>query len=200
MSRELYAVETGVAVDAPGHSMLSRRAVEMMRERIGKRETFHARFVSHRGKVIEDRMYNIRAELAQSPERVEVNWERDNANVLTTRWGVGGRIREVKVTKRSFVDAPQGYGTFVSSEYARVVDVDGEGALVGFGRPPSVFGRRRIVRYKVSSVSDKMEADGMDRIVVDYVYPPGEVNPRPSVVLKYRDFLNRKHGSEVLVG
>lgn len=200
VSRDLYAVETfGNLPEAPGHSVLSERALEMLRNRIGIRETFHARFVNHRQKIVEDRLYNSKEDMGAFSDRVKVVWDRDYPNILTQEWGVG-KLREVKVTSRAFVDAPQGYGTFISSEYARVVEIENEGAKFGFGKPPSIYGRRRIVRYTVSSVTEKIEPDGMDRIVVDYVYAPSEVLDRPSVVMKYRDFFNRKRGSQLVVG
>lgn len=201
VSRELYAVQTedGEA-DIAGHAMLSKRALASMRERIGIRESFHAHFVEHRGKVIEDRLFNTRAENAWRGNGVDVLWDRDNPNVMSVSWGGGSGtvIREVKVTKRAFVDGPQGYGTFVASEYARGVDVVGKGSLASMGRPPSVYGRRRIVRYKVSSVTDNLQPDGMDRIVVEYIYAPGRADVKAAVLLKYRDFLNRSKGSQLL--
>lgn len=213
VSRELYAVETvdkddnnkfdnspstlAPFPDAPGHIMFSRRGLAHLRDRIGRRELFSARFLSHRGHVIEDRLFNAREEFHDEVNGayIDLNWDKENPNILSATWGQAGgkRIRESKVTKRAFTDGPQGYGTFVSSEYARVVDVEGEGGLVGFGRPPSIFGRRRIIRYRVSSVTiENLEPDMLDRIVVDYIYPPSPAGAKAVMLLKYRDFLNRK--------
>lgn len=199
VSRELYAVDRppNTQLDSPYHSALSPQAITLAREHIGLRQSYVNRFVPYRGHIVEDRLANERAAaLAQWPgQRVDVSWHLDNPNVLSLRHAsVPGvtMTREVKVTKRSFVDGPQGYGTFVASEYARVVELEGEGALIGFGRPPSIYGRRRIVRYRVSSVTDAMEPDGMDRITVEYLYPPSPPDAKAVVVLKYRDFLNRK--------
>lgn len=200
VTRELYAVETPEPTAAPSHAALGASAISAMRDRIGRRQSYVVRFVKHRGKVIEDRVANERAELASLYPRQHVNaiWDRDVPNVLKTSRNPGGTassiVRDVRVMKRAFVDGPQGYGTFVSSEYARVVELEGEGSLAGFGRPPSIYGRRRIVRYRVSSVNNEFEPDGMDRIVVDYLYPPSPANAKAAVVLKYRDFLNRKKG------
>lgn len=199
VSRELYAVETppDAHFDAPAHATLSRQAVQHARDHIGMRQSFVIKFMQHRGHTVEDRLANERAwTLAQHPsQRVDVVWDVDNPNVMSvTRNGLTQvRVtREVKVTKRSFVDGPQEYGTFVASEYARVVDVEGEGSLIGFGKPPSIYGRRRIMRYRVSSVTDALEPDGIDRITVEYLYPPSPPDAKAAVVLKYRDFLNRK--------
>lgn len=199
VSRELYAVETppDAYFDAPAHATLSKQAVAHARERIGLRQSFVVKFMEHRGHIVEDRLANERTwTLAQYPaQRVQVVWDVDNPNVLSmTRNGLTGVgvTTEIKVTKRSFVDGPQGYGTFVASEFARVVDVEGEGSLIGFGKPPSIYGRRRIMRYRVSSVTDKLKPDGMDRITVEYIYPPSSAGTKAAVVLKYRDFLNRK--------
>lgn len=190
VSRDLYAVETPSPVTSPpASSPLSASAITQYRDRIGMRLAFTARFFGFHGKIVEDRLANERAiSKANYPhERIEVKWDVDNPNVMSV--ARGGAVREVKVTKRSFVDGPQGYGTFVASEYARVVDVGTGG--VGGGNV-GIFGRRRIVRYRVSSVTDEMEPDGMDRIVVDYLYPAAPVDAKAAVVLKYRDFLNRK--------
>ncbi|PXF43190.1 hypothetical protein BWQ96_07065 [Gracilariopsis chorda] len=191
VTRELYAVEmSDGAVEIAAHSMLSGRAIDALRNRIGLRETFPVRFVSHRDHIIADRLFNTRAELGAD----QVLWDADNPNIISVTWGrapAKKRIRECKLTKRSFVDAPQGYGTFVSSEYARVVDVPSEDALMSVSKAPSVYGRRRLVRYKVSSVSDSMQPDALDRIVVDYIYPPSPPGAKYSMLLKYRDFLNR---------
>lgn len=199
VSRDLYAVELPAEgkTDAPAHATLGKQAIINAQERIGLRQTFMAKFVQHRGHIIEDRLANEKAETVSSfpLHLVTATWDRDNPNVLSvTRSPLPGTnvTREVKVTKRAFVDGPQGYGTFVASEYARVVDVEGEGSLVGFGKPPSIYGRRRIVRYKVSSVSKELQPDGMDRFVVEYLYPPSPADAKAAVVLKYRDFLNRK--------
>ncbi|CAN8071193.1 unnamed protein product [Agarophyton chilense] len=192
VTRELYAVEVQPhAQDIPGHSLLSHLAIDAQREMVGQRATFPAHFVDHRSHVIEDRRFNARAELAAD----DVSWQPDNPNVLSITWGRtpgSKRIRECKVTKRSFVDAPQGYGTFVSSEYARVVDVPSQSSFMTFSKRPSVYARRRLVRYKVSSVTDKMVPDGMDRIVIDYIYPPSPPDAKYALLLKYRDFLIRR--------
>lgn len=199
VARDLYAVETPAEgkTDAPAHATLGRQAIQDARERIGIRQSFLVHFVQHGGHVIEDRGANEHAETVSSfpLQRVTATWDRDNPNLLrVTRSPLPGTkvTREVKVTKRAFVDGPLGYGTFVTSEYARVVDAEGEGSLVGFGKPPSIYGRRRIMRYKVSSVSNELQPDGIDRIVVDYLYPPSPPDAKAAVVLKYRDFLNRK--------
>lgn len=197
VTRELYAVETPAPALAPAHATLGAAAIAAARERIGRRQSYAVRFVRHRGRVIEERLGNERAEAASlfPRQRVGATWDRDNPNVLTVSRAPGGAAhavtREVRVTKRAFVDGPQGYGTFVASEYARVVDVEEEGSLAGFGRPPSIYGRRRIARYRVSSVNNDLEPDGMDRIVVEYIYPPSPPSAKPAVVYKYRDFLNR---------
>ncbi|KAI0559824.1 hypothetical protein FGB62_135g09 [Gracilaria domingensis] len=192
VTRELYAVEVQPdSKEIAGHTLLSHRGIDSQREMIGQRDNFPAHFIEHRGHIIEDRQFNARAELGAD----DVSWERSNPNVLSIAWGRtpgSTRIRECKVTKRSFVDAPQGYGTFVTSEYARVVDVPSEAAFVSFSKGPSVYGRRRLVRYRVSSVTDRMEPDGMDRIVVDYIYPPSPPDAKYALLLKYRDFLNRR--------
>lgn len=205
VSRDLYAVETPSEgkTDAPAHATLGRRAIQDARERIGIRHSFLARFVKHRGHVIEDRQANERAETVSSfpLQRVTATWERDNPNILRVRRSPlpgTNMTREVRVTKRAFVDGPLGYGTFVVSEYARVVDAEGEESLVGFGKPPSIYRRRRIIRYKVSSVTKELQHDGMDRIVVDYLYPPSPPDAKAAVVLKYRDFLNRKRNGPSL--
>lgn len=238
VTRELYSVETP---DLPsdvggttkpdwlrGHTTLSARAMQVLNDDIGRRQTFHVRFYKHRGKIVEDRRFNVREEVmavarGSGPagaalmirpadgQKVDVTWDADDPNVTTIAWdalglptgvpGVGKHVvREAKVTKRSFVDAPQGYGTFISSEYSRMVDFEGEGALLGFGRPPSIYGKRCIKRYKVSSVNREFQPDGIDRLVVEYIYPPSPPNAKPSVLMKYRDFLNRVSRVTELVG
>lgn len=200
VQRDLYAVDrlqAFASVEAPGHSMLSHEGLNHVCEYIGMRHNFNVRFISFRDHVIEDRVYNIGEEvgLQAKGKKVEARWNADNANVLHVSWGNGNNrsMREVKVTKRVFVDTPQGVGTFVTSEYARVVDVQEEGALIGFGKPPSFYGRRRIAKYVVSSVDQALVPNGMNRVVVEYIYPPASAAMETAVVvLKYRDFLTRK--------
>lgn len=198
VSRELFSVQTqpGGVPDMPGHAALGSRAIKKLKESVGRRDTYNIRFVMHRGKIIEDRLFNSRNEASVDHPgvRISCTWDRDNPNVLTVA-GAGAAssgTQEIVVTKRAFVNGPNGQGTFVSSEYARIVDVEDDGALLGFGRPPSVYARRRIVRYRVNSLSDKLIPDGMDRLIVDYLYPPSPSDAAVAVTLKYREFMNSK--------
>lgn len=200
IQRDIYAadkLEGWGVVDAPGHMFLSERGLDVFRqEGVGRQQNFRLRYIAHRDHVIEDRVFNIQSELGPQVEKKRVNvvWDADKANVLTASWGTGGSgkcVREVKVTSREFVEPSKNFGIFVTSEYARVVDVVGEGALVGFGRPPSIYGRRRLMRYKVSSVDKHMEPNVLDRFVMEYIYPPTGASSKPAVVIKYRDFLTR---------
>ena len=149
VSSELYSVETAQDVsDAPMHAALGKQAVRELRARVGRRDFYHIRFIEHDGKVIEDRAFDAKqvAKVEYPAMKVSTVWNADNPNVFSLA-GAGAATslkRELKITKRSFVDAPQGYGTFVASEYARVVDIDDDGALLGFGKPPSIYGARRI--------------------------------------------------------
>lgn len=198
VTRELYAVELSDSASAcasalpPAHTLLSTRAVDALRTRIGQRDSFEARFVRHQQRVVADRRFNARVELRA--DRVE--WRPTRPDQLTVVWrrGAPGRVRVrcSTVTKRSFVDL--GYGTFVSSEYARVVDFPAHRALPAAAAPvpaPSRYARRRLVRYKVSSLTDHLQPDAMQRIVVDYIYPPTPPDANYAMLLKYRDFLNR---------
>lgn len=202
--RVLYDVETlsgFESVKVPGHTVLSLEGVDRLRKQIGIRQQYNLRFIVYREHIIEDRLHDARAEVgldSDRQQRLEATWDADNPNILSAAWaGESGRwVREVKVTKRAFQDDPQGKGTFATSEYARVADLVSEGALVGFGQPPSIYGRRRMARYRVrysaDSDSGSLQALGIDRIVVEYLYPPSGTAEKPAVVIKYRDFLKRK--------
>lgn len=202
--RVLYGIET-----LPGfenakisrHTILSTEGVERLRKQIGVRQQYDLRFIAYHDHVIEDRLHDARAEVgldAEPQRRLEATWDPNNPNILSVSWvGESGRwVREVKVTKRAFQEDPQGKGTFSTSEYARVADLVNEGALVGLGLPPSVYARRRMTRYRVrysaNSESGSLQPLGIDRIVVEYVYPPTATTEKPVIVIKYRDFLKRK--------
>ncbi|KAK1868757.1 hypothetical protein I4F81_011240 [Pyropia yezoensis] len=103
---------------------------------------------------------------------LSASWSADNPNTLTLT-SAGGSTREEKVTKRSYVDEPGGYGTFVSSEYTRiarldeVVDEPGLGiGAGGMGRAVRIEAVRRVVKWAVSEVSlerrrsSALDADG----------------------------------------
>lgn len=206
--RVLYDVEAlpgFESVISPKHAVLSTHGIERLRNVVGRRQEYGLKFINYRGHVVEDRLYNARAEigtLANTQEPLDATWNPNNPNILSAEWGGSGSnssgrcVREVKVTKRSFAENPQGVGTFATSEYARVADLVGEGALIAFGRPPSVYGRRRMARYRVrysaNSTNSSLEPIGIDRVVVEYLYPPTVALEEAVLVLKYRDFLKRK--------
>lgn len=197
VTRNLCSVDAHNFVEILGHTVLSSEGLKKLRMQVGQLETFDARFIEHRGHVIEDRKFNAKGEYSHvtGSSRMEVIWQKDSPGVMSMSWGDASErtIREINVAKRSFKDGEQGYGAFVSSEYARVADVLGDGAMLGFGRPPSIFARRRLAQYRVSSVTNLMIPDGLQRVVVDYVYPPGAPVAKPAIMLKYRDVLSRKH-------
>lgn len=149
VQRELYEVEADSArvVAAGDDAVLGAGAIEALRRRVGRRDEFKIRFYRHRGHIVEDRAYNTRNEVAfeLANFNVSAKWQPDNPNLITVTGspsGIGtGVMREVRFTKRAFADAPQGYGTFFSSEYARVVDLDDEAPL---GAPPHITAWRRI--------------------------------------------------------
>lgn len=205
VQRDLYEVKKLAGFSdlrAPGHSMLSEAGLQQVRKSIGVRANFPLRFMRFREHVVEERATGINGEVgvqAGARRNTQVAWNVDNPNVLTATWGASNG-REVRVLRRAFVDAPQGMGTFVCSEYARVGDVQGEGSRLGFGRPPSFYGRRRIAKYVVTSVDQERMPNGMGRVVVEYIYPPDAAAMEKAVlVLKYRDFLTRKSKSKVPV-
>lgn len=216
VSRRLLNVnptEEFASIARPDHLLLSQKGLEVLQEAIGTDITLRARFVTHRGHVIQDRAYDALEEistllaaqsLAQKKDSelppafntsmMEADWDPDNANVLSLSWGNFGetrRVREVKVTKRAFKDQPQGVGTFVASEYARVVDVEGEGALLGAGKPPSNYARRRVSRFTVASVAEDLSPDRLYRLVVDYIFAPNVLDEKTVVTLKFKDILSR---------
>lgn len=203
VSRRLLSVnstEEFASVARPDHLLLSQEGLEALKKAIGTDVALRARFVAHRGHVIQDRAYDAFEEISTLlPARglastVEADWDPDNANVLGLSWGDPGRtmrVREVKVTKRAFKDQPQGVGTFVSSEYARVVDLEGEGALLGAGRPPTNYARRRVSRFTVASVSEDLSPSRMYRLVIDYIFAPNVLNEKTVITLKYKDTLSR---------
>lgn len=197
ITRNLCSLEAEGKENDSSHSALGKQAIMNTRARIGVAQSFTFKFTRHRGHVIEDRLANAKAEAAVDFPRqfILATWDRDNPNVLSVAHSseLGANFtKEVKVTKRAFEDRPQGFGTFTASEYARVVDVDSDGAVVGFGKPPSIYARRRIVRYRVSSVSKDLQPDALERIVVDYLYPPSPPDAKPAVILKYHDSLRRQ--------
>lgn len=64
---------------------------------------------------------------------------------------------------------------------------------MGFGKPPSFYGRRLIAKYVVNSADQQMVPDGIGRVILEYIYPPGAVGiEMPVVKLNYRDFLTRR--------
>lgn len=203
VSRRLLSVnstEEFASVARPDHLLLSHEGLEALKKAIGTDVALRARFVAHRGHVIQDRAYDAFEEISTLlitqglASTVEADWDPDNANVLSLSWGNPGRtmrVREVKVTKRAFKYKPQGVGTFVASEYARVVDVEGEGALLGAGKPPSNYARRRVSRFTVASVSEDLSPNRMYRLVIDYIFAPNVLNEKTVITLKYKDTLSR---------
>lgn len=216
VSRRLLSVkatEEFGSVARPDHLMLSQKGLNALQQAIGMDVALRTRFFSHRGHIIQDRAYDAFEEIstlltggnsvksgeagslpAFNTNTVEASWDPDNANVLSLSWGDFGesrRVREVKVTKRAFKDQPQGVGTFVASEYARVVDVEGEGALLGVGKPPSNYARRRVSRFTVASVTDDLSPVRIYRLVVDYIFAPNVFNEKTVITLKFKDTLSR---------
>lgn len=133
VERELYSVDTDAdrVVAAGGDAVLGAEAVSGLRCRIGQGEQFRIRFYRHRGRIVEDRAYNTRNEVGQEIPGVSISarWHPDNPNVVTV--AAGAMIREIHITKRAFVEAPNGTGTFFASEYATIVDTHADGALIG---------------------------------------------------------------------
>lgn len=100
--------------------------------------------------------------------------------------------REVKITKRVFKNEPHGAGSFLASEYARVVDMNDEGALLGAGDAPYISAWRRVSRYQVISVRDFngiLQPDAINRLTVDYRYSANKPDGDPQLVLKYKESL-----------
>lgn len=217
VSRKLVSVNTSKEFENmahSNHSVLSQDGISLFQQAIGVPIALRMRFFTHRGHVIQDRAINAFEEISPllaisgitehssdikqiqfSPNNVEASWDPDNANVLGLSWGGSGelkRVREVKVTKRAFKDQPQGVGTFVASEYARVVDVEGEGALLGIGKPPNNYARRRVSRFTVASVSDDLSPNRVYRLVIEYLFAPNVINEKTVITLKYRDVLTRR--------
>jgi len=146
-------------------------------------------------------------------DSVSTTWSPDNPNVLTVT--AGGSTREEKITKRSYVDEPGGYGTFVSSEYARIARLDevvDEGGFGvgggGLGRAVRIEAVRRVVKWAVSEVvlekrkvpDEEGSLDGLvqvpngiDALLVEFTYPTEtlDAHPLPLLVVKYRVFLSR---------
>lgn len=211
LNRVLYAVEAAPELEAgstssSAHAVLSPQGVENLRKAVGLKRQYAVRFMEFRGHVVEDRRSSARVEIAlpseEDAQRVDTTWTADNPNVLGVTWNKGTQVREVKVTKRSFSDDSQQQqqqsGLFATSEYARVADLAGLGALVGRGAGPSVYGRRRMARYAVrfAEAGDgaaQLQAVGVDRFVLDLLYAPAaRPDDKPLVTLRYRDFLRRK--------
>lgn len=212
LNRVLYAVEAAPELEAgstssSGHAVLSPQGVDNLRKAVGMKRQYAVRFMEFRGHVVEDRRSSARVEIGlpsdEDAQRVDMTWSADNPNVLGVTWNKGTQVREVKVTKRSFSDDSQQQqqqqpGLFATSEYARVADLAGLGALVGRGAGPSVYGRRRMARYAVrfAEAGDggaQLQAVGVDRFVLDLLYAPAaRPDDKPLVTLRYRDFLRRK--------
>ncbi len=204
VERSLYFLDSTGDKRVADDPVLGVKAVEALKSRIGETDVFRLRFYKHRGKIIEDRAFNMQNEVAvEFPNQcISAKWSPDNPNVVTVSGSVsnGARrkgeqvAREVKITKRAFKDEPNGRGTFFSSEYARVVDMDGQGALLGVGNSPHISAWRRVSRYQVYSVTEQngdLTPNAMNRLTVDYRYPASNPDNEAQLVLKYREFLTK---------
>lgn len=195
VERDLYVAEQLPAHrNIPHHALLSRAAVYALSESVGQHRVFVAAFIRHRGRVIEDRALNVREELHLS----NVVWNKDQPDDVATSSGAFANpqcFRRFHVVHRSFAEDTQGYATFLSSEYAHIVEAPSEAALRNPhlpSSPQSVYARRRLISYKVNSVDRNLLPDGMQRVVVDYIYPPSPPDAKPALLLKYRDFLVKR--------
>ena len=164
-------------------------------------ETYKTRYIEHRGHVVLDRAYTARHQVAsmlQAPLKdVEVVWELDNPNVLSVSVP---RIynRETKVTKRAFEAEKGGKETFEEREFARVVDVSTEDGLLGRGEAPRIYGRRKVVKYRVQEHGkidinrDEERPVVLVALEVDYFYEASGIDTdTPIALLKSRLTLRR---------
>lgn len=195
VARVLYDVAEMGAPVRGDHAVLSTAGIARLRSEVGVRREYRVRFVRFRGHIVEDRAAGIRAEIGgEVGGRVDATWSADNPNVLSAVWANGQRVKEVKVTKRAFQEEG---GAFVTSEYARVAVLDGQGSLMGVGGAPSVYGRRRLAsyvkRYRADGAQQEAGGEvqlvGVDRYVVEYLYPAQA--DKAVVALRYRDLLRR---------
>lgn len=141
VQRDLYKV------DAESHSP----AATKLTEKIGVPELFKVRFIEHLGRTVEDRGFNYQQEcLAEFPQsRVVSQWTASNPNVLAATISRPQQpfiTRELRISARSFTDSPDGPGTFVSSEYARIADTGEESGIPASPfSGPNFYARRRIM-------------------------------------------------------
>jgi hypothetical protein len=154
VSRTLYAVADGPGADPDD--------LARIRKHIGPCDKCKRRFVEHRGHIVADRGFNEKQELQASQGKgavVRTQFAFDNPNVMTVSMmqrEAPSLTREVKITKRAYEDKPEGFGTFSTSEYARIVDVGGERGvqMLGIGGTPRIYGRRRVSLVHVVSPRD----------------------------------------------
>lgn len=223
VDRTLYSIQESSASNSSTYlsvaedPVLGAEAVRRLRGRLGRLDRYRLRFYKHRGKIVEDRAFNMRNEVStcEFPDlNISASWSPDNPNVISVSGSPKNRsiidkytntdndnsdmdiAREVKITKRAFSE-PKGKGTFLSSEYARVVDFNDETALLGAGKgSPHISAWRKISRYQVNSLSKNastgaVEPNGMNRITVEYRYTVNNPEGDPSITLKYREFLTK---------
>lgn len=206
--RSLYFLDSTADERVADDPVLGVQAVAALKQRIGRRDEFRLRFYKHRGKIVEDRAFNMQNEVGVDfPNQcIVAKWSPDNPNIVTVSGGVsssgaqkeeGHVAREVKITKRAFKDQPNGRGTFFSSEYARVVDMDDEGALLGVGNSPHISAWRRVQRYQVFSekeINGEVMPNVMIRLTVDFRYPANKPDNEAQLVLKYKEILTKVRG------
>lgn len=221
VDRTLYSIQESSASKAATYlsvaddPVLGAEAVRRLRSRLGRLDKYRLRFYKHRGKIVEDRAFNMRNEVStcefpDQPISITAKWSPDNPNVISVSGApksnfanllnpdseIQSYAREVKITKRAF-NVPKGKGTFLSSEYARVVDFNDESALLGAGKnSPHISAWRKISRYQVNSLvknasTGAVEPNGMNRITVEYRYTVNNPEGDPSITLKYREFLTK---------
>lgn len=172
--------------------------------KVGHVDEYRASFIEHRGDVVQDRAYSARyelmAELGRPPKDIEVVWDVDNPNVLSLS-APPSCNREVKVTKRAFEAERGGKGSFEEREFARVVEVFGEDGLLGQGREPRIYGRRRVIKYRIQEGEGLRDAQGVPQVLValcvDYGYPSqGFDTDKPTTILKSRILYRRRKQNE----